>query len=63
MNNSPQGPGLVSRRNLLQTAGLGGGLLLAATGASAQAPSSDVVVTIKGAKVSTGVRSSHVSYW
>jgi imidazolonepropionase-like amidohydrolase len=54
MNNSSQGPGLVSRRNLLQAAGLGGGLLLAATGASAQAPSSDVVVTIKGAKVFDG---------
>src|ERR1700722_6484832 len=54
MNSSPQGLGLISRRNLLQAAGLGGGLLLAATGASAQAPSSDVVVTIKGAKVFDG---------
>jgi imidazolonepropionase-like amidohydrolase len=54
MNSSPQGPGRVSRRNLLQAAGLGGGLLLAARGASAQAPSSDVVVTIRGAKVFDG---------
>ena len=54
MNNSSQGPGRVSRRNLLQAAGLGGGLLLAATEASAQPPSSDVVVTIKGAKVFDG---------
>ena len=45
---------LVSRRKLLQAAGLGGGLLLAATEASAQPPSSDVVVTIKGAKVFDG---------
>src|SRR5260221_136243 len=54
MNDSPQGLGLVSRRNLLRAAGLGGGLLLVATGASAQAPSSDVVVTIKDAKVFDG---------
>jgi hypothetical protein len=54
MSNSSQGPELVSRRNLLQAAGLGGGLLLAATEASAQPPSSDVVVTIKGAKVFDG---------
>jgi imidazolonepropionase-like amidohydrolase len=54
MNNSAQGAGLISRRNLLQAAGLGSGLLLAATRASAQAPSSDVVVTIKGAKVFDG---------
>lgn len=44
---------MVSRRNLLQAAGLGG-LLLAATEASAQPPSSDTVVTIKGAKVFDG---------
>ena len=54
MNNTLQQTPAVSRRSLLQAVGLGGGVLLAGTGASALAGSSDQAVTIKGAKVFDG---------
>jgi imidazolonepropionase-like amidohydrolase len=54
MDNPLQRTTVVSRRRLLQTVGLGGGILLAGPGASALAGSSDQAITIKGVKVFDG---------
>jgi imidazolonepropionase-like amidohydrolase len=54
MDNTLQRTSVVSRRRLLQTVGLGGGVLLAGPGASALAGSSDQAMTIKGVKVFDG---------
>jgi len=54
MDNTRQRTPVVSRRRLLQTVSLGGGVLLAGPGASALAGSSDQGITIKGVKVFDG---------